>query len=378
MSCRTIFSQIQVESIIFFLKSKFFHSSKKLVIIILSLASSDDLSDSRYKTVYSCYCLAIFVHLHIESFDLLRIICYKYRTFVYLLCQIALMLCLKVASPGYFIIKLIIVFLKNLYCLCVCYTCKVRVHYIMKSVKKSFINERVEEVHLFRCILKYIVDHILQHSLSQFHIIFKICKCNLRLDHPELCRMSCCVRVLCAECRSKCINITECLCISLSVKLTTYCKACLFSKEILCIIYSPILILWNIIHIQCCNTEHLSCTLTVTSCDQRSVYIYKSSVLEELVNRICCQRTNSEYSLECVCSRTEMRNCSKILKAVTLLLQWIIRCGCSFDHNLFCLDLKWLLSLWCCYQCTLNNDCCSYIQFGNLSEVLHLIMIYNL
>ena len=36
------------------------------------------------------------------------------------------------------------------------------------------------------------------------------------------------------------------------------------------------------------------------------------------------------------------------------------------------------LALWCCYQCTLNNDCCSYIQLGNLSEVLHLIMIYNL
>ena len=74
----------------------------------------------------------------------------------------------------------------------------------------------------------------------------------------------------------------------------------------------------------------------------------------------------------------KMTDCSKILKAVTLLLQWIIRCRCSFDHNLFCLNLKWLFSLWCCYQCTLNNDCCSYIQFGNLSEVLHLIMIYNL
>ena len=184
------------------------------------LISKDFVANSRYKTVYSCYCLTIFVHLHIESFDFLRIICNEYRTFVYLLCQIALMLCLKVASPGYFIIKLIIVLLKDLYCLCVCYTCKVRVHYIMKSVKKSLINERVEEVHLFRCILKYVVDHILQHSLSQFHIIFKICKCDLRLDHPKLCRMSCCVRILCAECRSKCINIAECLCKSLSCKLS--------------------------------------------------------------------------------------------------------------------------------------------------------------
>ena len=114
MSCRTVFSQIQIEVIIFCFQSEFFHSFQKLVVVILTLASTDDLTDTRNQTVHSSYCLAIFVEFHVEGFDLLRIIRYEYRTFEDFFCQITLMLCLQVCTPEYFIIKLVIVFLKDL------------------------------------------------------------------------------------------------------------------------------------------------------------------------------------------------------------------------------------------------------------------------
>ncbi len=125
MSCGSVFSQIKVESIILFLQSQLSHAVQKLVIVVLSLASADDLADSGYKAVNSCHCSAVIILLHIESFDLLRIICDKYRTFVHLLCQIPLMLCLKVASPGNFVLKFIVVLRKDIYCFRVGHSCKI-------------------------------------------------------------------------------------------------------------------------------------------------------------------------------------------------------------------------------------------------------------
>lgn len=45
---------------------------------------------------------------------------------------------------------------------------------------------------------------------------------------------------------------------------------------------------------------------------------------------------------------------------------------------LCCLDLKWLLRLRGSYQRSLNNDGCSNVQLGNLCEILHVIVIYDL
>ena len=94
---------------------------------------------------------------------------------------------------------------------------------MIQTIQKSLINKRVEEVHFFRCILKNIANYIFQHSFCQIHIIFKICKRTLRLNHPELCCMSCSIGILCTESRTKCVYISKCLCKCLTVQLTTYC-----------------------------------------------------------------------------------------------------------------------------------------------------------
>ena len=73
-----------------------------------------------------------------------------------------------------------------------------------------------------------------------------------------------------------------------------------------------------------------------------------------------------------------MCDSTKVLKAVTLLLKRIIRRGSAFYCYSLRLNLKWLFCLWCCNQCTCYNNSCSYIEFGNLLKVLHIIMIYDL
>ena len=73
-----------------------------------------------------------------------------------------------------------------------------------------------------------------------------------------------------------------------------------------------------------------------------------------------------------------MRNFTHKFKAVTFFLKRIIRCRGTFYNNFCCLDLKWLLCLWCCDKCSFYNDCRTNIQLGNFAKVLHIIMIYYL
>ena len=101
--------------------------------------------------------------------------------------------------------------------------------------------------------------------------------------------MARCVRIFRAECRAKRINAAESLGVSLAVQLSTDRKACLLPEEILCVIHCAVLILRYIFHIQRSHAEHLAGPFAVTSCDQRGVYIDKSSLLEKLVDRICRQ-----------------------------------------------------------------------------------------
>ena len=177
---------------------------------------------------------------------------------------------------------------------------------MVQTVQKSLVYEGIEEVHLFRSILKYIADHIFQHGLCKVHVILEVSECTLWLDHPELSCMTCGVGVLCTECRSECVYIAECLCKGLAVQLTAYCQVGLLAEEVLGIIDVSLLIGRDVIQIHSRNLEHLSSTLTVASCDKRCVYIDKSSLLEELMDCICTKGTYTEHSLEGICSGTKV------------------------------------------------------------------------
>ena len=193
MTRRTVFSKIKIKAIIFFIKTKFVHAGQEFLIVVFSLTSSDDFPDTRNKTINCRNRLAVIILFHVKRFDFFRVICNKYRTLIHLLCQITFMLCLKITSPGNLILKLIVVLLQYLDRLCVSNTGEIRIRNIIQSLQKSFINERIKEIHLFRRVFKNIIDDIFQHRLCQIHVVFKICKRNLRFDHPKLCRMTGCV-----------------------------------------------------------------------------------------------------------------------------------------------------------------------------------------
>src|SRR5699024_12677640 len=119
MSRGTVFAQIELELIILSVKPHFIHALHQLVVVVLSLASSDNLTDSRNQTVHSRNRLSILVHLHIERLDILRIVRYEYRTLIDLFRQVTLMFGLQITAPGYLVVELVIILFQKLNPLCI-------------------------------------------------------------------------------------------------------------------------------------------------------------------------------------------------------------------------------------------------------------------
>ena len=340
-----VFAEIHVPPVIFLGHSRLFYSCLQHVVAFFSLASADDLTYARNEQVACRNCLVVIVQTHVECLDLLRIVSNEYRLFIYLLSDVSLVLCLQVDAPLYRVLEFLTRFLQQLYCLSVSDPREIRVHDVVQSLYQPFIYELAEEFHLFRSIFHHVVYDVLYHRLRCIHIIVEVGKRHFRLYHPELRSMSCSVRVFRSECRSESIYVPECQCESFSLKLSAYSQACLFSEEVLAVVDLAFCILRQIIQIERSHLEHLACALTVAGSDYRSVHIYEVLILEELVDGIRHHRSHPEDRRESIAPRSEMRDLSQELHAVTLLLQRIVRIRTRLYNYLSRLDLKRLLCI---------------------------------
>src|SRR5690606_21530247 len=121
------------------------------------------------------------------------------------------------------------------------------------------------------------------HFFCQHHIVFEVCKCDLRFYHPEFSSMPRCIRILSPECRAEGIYSAKCHAVGLSGKLSADSQTRLPAEEILRVIHTAVLIPRYVIRIQRGHPEHLTRTFTVTCCYDRGVDIYEAPLLEKLV-----------------------------------------------------------------------------------------------
>lgn len=103
--------------------------------------------------------------------------------------------------------------------------------------------------------------------------------------------MPACVGNLCPECRPKCINVGKCTTKVFDCKLPRYCQGCFLLEEFLRIIdfsvnFGDVLDL-SIFREAGGHLEHLSCSLTISCCDNGGVNVKEPVVLEELMSRKC-------------------------------------------------------------------------------------------
>ena len=286
------------------------------------------------------------------------------------------MLGLQVAAPAHLVFKLVVILLQDPDRLCVGDMSELGVYHTVQTLDQPLVHKGIEELNLLRRIFHDIADDVFQHILRKDHVILQICKSNLRLDHPELRRMT--GGVFCTESRSEGVDIAERLRIHLSVELSAHRQIRLFSEKVFCIVNLTVCRSRRILKIQRCHLEHLSGALAVASRNERRVYIDKIALLEEFMDSVRCQRTHTKGRLKHIGARTQMRDRAQKLYAVALFLKRIVGRGTTLHRHLIRLDLKRLLCLRRRDQRALYNDCRADIQPADFRKVVHLIVEYDL
>ncbi len=92
-------ASLQIPLVVINREPKFAKAAFEYVQSLLSLTTTDDLTDSRHQHIHRRHGLLIVIHSHVEGFDLLRIVRENDRPLDVLLRQISFMLALQVRPP---------------------------------------------------------------------------------------------------------------------------------------------------------------------------------------------------------------------------------------------------------------------------------------
>ena len=249
---------------------------------------------------------------------------------------------------------------------------------MVQAIQQPLVHKFIEKLHFLRGAFQHIGDDVLQHILSQTHIVLQVGKGNFWFNHPEFGGMTGRVGIFRPEGGAEGVDIAEGHGKGFAIELAGDGQIGGLPIEILGVIHGAVLVLGHIVQIQRCDLKHFTCTLTVGTGNQRRMHIDKIPILEELVNGHGSQTADAEHGLESVGAGAEMGNCTQKLHGVPFGLQGIITGGGAFHGNRLCLNLKGLLGVRSQLDGAAYNQRGADIDLGNLLKIIHGIIIYNL
>ena len=198
----------------------------------------------------------------------------------------------------------------------------------------------VDELQVVLTLLQGPSYTVLDEILFQVHQLFLIQKSNFRLHHPELSQMSGCVRVFRTECRTKGIDSAQCRSTKLTFQLSGYRQGSLLTKEIIIIDDLPVLILLQVIQVLGRYLEHISCSLAITSCNQRGMEIVEPMLMEIRVDGHGHVMANTHDGTKNVGAKAQMGILAHIFESLPFLLHRIIATTKAIYRNLRTLYLR--------------------------------------
>mmetsp|Transcript_4892 Transcript_4892/g.14220 ORF Transcript_4892/g.14220 Transcript_4892/m.14220 type:complete len:203 (-) Transcript_4892:1176-1784(-) len=160
---------------------------------------------------------------------------------------------------------------------------------VFQALHESFLHRAVKELKIFQVVIQGILNAELQVVLSTIHVVEQICKCQLRLDHPEFSQVPGSVGVLSSEGRPKGVGIGQGATEGLHSKLAADSHEGRLSEEVLRVVdltssHRQAILLC--IGKQGCHLEHLTSPLAICCRDERRVHVQETSRPEELMGSL--------------------------------------------------------------------------------------------
>ena len=285
MRACTEFTGVEIPPHVFHGDIQLFDSGEELVIVSLTLATTDDFTDLGEEYVHGADSAAVFILLHVEGLYVAGIVGENHRTLEMLLHQIAFMLALEVGAPVDREFEFLSGSLENLHTFSISETYEIVVKHKFETVDKFFVEVLCKEFDIVAAVVESISDAVFHEFLCQIHILGYVAEGNFRLHHPEFAQVAGRVGILGTESRTESIDRTESGGAELTLKLTGNGKRSGLAEEILRIVDSAVLVLGKILKGQGSHLEHSACAFTVARSDEGSIEIEETFLLEKLMNR---------------------------------------------------------------------------------------------
>ena len=270
----------------------------------------------REEYVGALYGLVVFVHLHVEGFDFLRIVGKDDRLLEVLFNEVAFVFRSQVAAPVDRELKFVTILdglFEYLYAFGIRESHEVDADNRTESFEETFVDHFVEEVEVVLAIVESPLYAELDEFLFEVHEVLFVVEADFRFDHPEFGQVARCVRVLGTESRSEGVDGSEACGSEFAFELSGNSQTRCLAEEVVVIFDLSVLVFLEVVEVFGSDLEHLSCAFTVAGCDERRVEIDEALLVEEGVDGVGHLVTDAEYGSEGVGTWAEVCDVAKEL-----------------------------------------------------------------
>ena len=311
-----------------------------------TLASADYFSNLGEEDVHAADGAAIGILLHVEGLDVLGEVDEDNGLLEMFFYQVTFVLALEVCAPVDGILELDAIghgLFQNLHGLCVSDSLELYAQDTLHALDEAVVVFVVEELEVVHAVIEGVFHQVLDKLFCKFHVVVDVVEGHFRLNHPELCKVTRGVGILCAEGGAEGVDFAYCGCTKFTLQLAGHGEACLLAKEVFAEVHVSLLVQGDVLEVHCGYLEHVSCALSIGLSDERSVEIDKALVVEELVDGKSHGVADAQDGAEGVGPEAHVRYAAEILKGCILFLEgethWV---ALSQDFNLGCLDFHGL------------------------------------
>ena len=266
MRTRAVFADIEIPPNVFVRHSHFFGASHERIVVFFTNRTTDDFTDLREEHVGALHRFAVFVGLHVERLNFLRIINHDDGLLEMLFHEIAFMFGSQVATPIYGEFKLFALgngFFEQTNTFCVRQAHEFGVDHRAQTIDQGVVDHLVEEFEVVSTVFECPTHAVLDEVFFEIHQFREIHKRNFRLNHPELREVARGIGVFGAERGAEGVDRTECRGTELTFELSRYGQSRALTEEVVGIVDLSVGIFVQIIEILRRYLEHLSGTFAV-------------------------------------------------------------------------------------------------------------------
>src|SRR5574344_730311 len=328
---------VEVPQHIFHGDVEFLDACHEFFVVLFTHGAADDFANLREKHVGALHRFAVGVLLHVESLDFLGVVNHNDRFLEVFFHQIAFVFAGEVDTPIDWEFKLLSVFdgfFEYADTFGVGKTHKVGGDDTLEAFDEARVDHLIEESQVIGTVVESPFDAEFDKFFFESGEVFNVVEGYFGFHHPEFGQVAWSVAVCGAERGAEGVYAAQSGGAKFAFELAANGKAGLLAEEVLFVVDAAVFFAGRVVEVEGAHLEHIAGTVTVGTCDERSVEIVETFLVEESVNGISHVVAHAAHSAKGVGAEAQVANLAQKFHAVAFLLQGVcVGVGFAVEEN---------------------------------------------